>query len=67
MPIHKKNTIPPLTVHMSDSLKSYYRNKAQVKDEGKKTREDNQNEFLFDNKLHEEMQNAVLGYNPYQE
>lgn len=67
MPIHKKNPTPPLTVNMSPQMRKYYRDRTEAQEIGDKTKKNNQNEFLFDDELHKEMQNAILGYNPYQE
>lgn len=56
-----------ITKVMSPALRSYHRRKQNVIDEGKKSRDDSKNDFLFDDKLHEKMSKYVLGYNPYQE
>jgi len=56
-----------LTVDMSQPLKSYHNRKRNVIDDGKKAKEEAKDNFLFDDKLHEEMSKCVLGYNPYQE
>lgn len=65
MPIQNRK---PLKIEsITNTSRDYHRNKQKKKQISQKVREENKNQFTFDEELHRESAKCVLGYNPYQE